>query len=220
MSAYGRKVSKESHNQCLCKCCRHCQVTSPGCWKSNTSKGWMDLLPVEYCSQNNTWMSSKIFHAWFHHSFIPTVCKELSSLGLEPKDVLVIALPTPMKNFISNDGNITTLYLPLNVTPLIQLINQGVRTCGTQALLQEIVTKATDRRWEWCISHRLPEYESCHGADRGVMGWNQGIYAIQVMEKDYAYSITKAGWRDQTEGQEDGDEDVEEGYSMDEQWFQ
>lgn len=38
MSAYGRKVSKESHNQCLCKCCRHCQVTSPRCWKSETSK--------------------------------------------------------------------------------------------------------------------------------------------------------------------------------------
>jgi len=39
------------------------------------------------------------FHAWFHNSFIPTVRKELSSLGLESKAVLAldIALPSPMK---------------------------------------------------------------------------------------------------------------------------
>ena len=36
---------------------------------------WMELLPVEYCGQKRAWISSEIFHAWFHNSFIPTVRK-------------------------------------------------------------------------------------------------------------------------------------------------
>ena len=65
-------------------------------------------------------------------------------------------------------------------------------------LQEEIVTKAIDRRWEWCISHQLPEvseYENCHRANRGVMGWNQGIHAMQVMGEDHAYLRTKGEWR-------------------------
>ena len=65
-------------------------------------------------------------------------------------------------------------------------------------LQEEIVTKAIDRRWEWCISHQLPEvseYENCHRANRGVMGWNQGIHAMQVMGEDHAYLRTKGVWR-------------------------
>ena len=53
------------------------------------------------------------------------------------------------EDFTSNDRNITTVYLPLNVTSLIQLIKQGVRTFGTQVPLQEeIVMKATERKRE------------------------------------------------------------------------
>ena len=80
----------------------------------------MELLPVEYCGQKSAWMSSEIFHAWFHNSFISTVCKELSSLGLEPKAVLVLdncpAHPNE-EDLNSDDGNITALYLPPSVTP-------------------------------------------------------------------------------------------------------
>ena len=50
----------------------------------------MDLLPVEYCGQKNARMSSEIFHALFLNSFIPTLRKELSSLGLELKAVVVL----------------------------------------------------------------------------------------------------------------------------------
>ena len=89
----------------------------------------MELLPVEYCGQKSAWMNSEIFHAWFHNSFIPTVRKELSSLGLEPKAVLVLdncpAHPNEV-DLISDDGSITALYLPPNATSLIQPMDQGV----------------------------------------------------------------------------------------------
>ena len=84
---------------------------------------------MKSCGQKNAWMSFEIFHACFHNSFIPTVCKELSSLGLEPKAVLVLdncpAHPNE-EDLISDDGNIATLYLPPNVTFLIQPMDQGV----------------------------------------------------------------------------------------------
>ena len=74
-------------------------------------------------------MSSDIFHNWFHHSFVSTVRKELSSLGLEPKAVLVLDNCPAHQNeedLVSDDGKITALYLPPNVTSLIQPMDQGV----------------------------------------------------------------------------------------------
>ena len=89
----------------------------------------MDLLPVEYQGQKNAWMSTEIFHKWFHDSFVPTVRRELSSLGLEQKAVLVLdncpAHPNA-EDLVSEDGKITAHYLPPNVTSLIQPMDQGV----------------------------------------------------------------------------------------------
>ena len=109
-----------------------------------------------------------MFHAWFHNSFIP---KELSSLGLEPKAVLVLDNCPSHPNeedLISDDENITALYLPPNVTSLIQPMDRSRGACGTQAPVQEeIVTQAIDRRREWPISYELlevSEYKNCHKA--------------------------------------------------------
>ena len=89
----------------------------------------MDLLPVEYQGQKNAWMSTEIFHTWFHESFVPTVRRELALLGLEQKAVLVLdncpAHPN-VKDLVSDDGKITAHYLPPNVTSLIQPMDQGV----------------------------------------------------------------------------------------------
>ncbi len=43
----------------------------------------MDLLPVQYYSQKNAWMSTDIFLEWFKKSLVPTVQRELGVLGLE-----------------------------------------------------------------------------------------------------------------------------------------
>ena len=88
-----------------------------------------DLLPVEYQGQQNAWMSTEIFHKWFHDSFVPTVRRKLSSLGLEQKAVLVLdncpAHPNA-EDLVSEDGKIIAHYLPPNVTSLIQPMDQGV----------------------------------------------------------------------------------------------
>lgn len=89
----------------------------------------MDLLPVKYCGQKNAWMSSELFHSWFHESFVPIVREKLLSLGLPQEAVLVLdncpAHPNA-EELVSNDGKITAVYLPPNVTSLIQPMDQGV----------------------------------------------------------------------------------------------
>ena len=97
----------------------------PRCFK----KVKMDLLPVQYRGQKNAWMTTEIFQSWFHETFVPTVRKELSALGLEQKAVLVLdncsAHPNA-EDLVSDDGKISALYLPPNVTALIQPMDQGV----------------------------------------------------------------------------------------------
>ena len=79
----------------------------------------MDLLPVEYQGQQNAWMSTEIFHKGFRDSFVPTVHRKLSLLGLEQKAVLVSdncpAYPNA-EDLASEDGKIIAHYLPPNVT--------------------------------------------------------------------------------------------------------
>ena len=189
----------------------------------------MDLLPVEYCGQKYAWMSFEIFHAWFHNSFIPMVRKELSSLGLEQKAVLVLdncpAHPNE-EDLISDDGNITALYLPPNVTSLIQPMDQGVLV-------------ALKRRYKKKLLRRLLiEDENGASLINFLKSVNIKIVTELIAESwgEIKESTLRKSWRkimpiqepkeseDQTEGQEDGDEDEREfirefqelGYSMDE----
>ena len=86
----------------------------------------MDLLPAEY--QTNAWMTCELFHAWFHNSFIPTECREPASLGLEKNVLVLVNCPAHpnAEDLVSDDGKITALFLPPNVTSLIQPMDQGV----------------------------------------------------------------------------------------------
>ena len=86
----------------------------------------MDLLPVKYCGHKSAWMTSEIFHTWFHDSFVPTVREKLALLGLSQKAVLVPDNCPNVEDLTSEDGKITALYLPPNVTSLIQPMDQGV----------------------------------------------------------------------------------------------
>ena len=113
----------------------------PRCFKGLNMK----LLPVVYNGQTNVWMTCDILHAWFHHSFVPTVRDELSKLGLLPKAVLVLdncpAHPEA-EELVSDDGNIFAHFLPPNVTSLIQPMDQGVLV-------------ALKRRYKRKLLHRL-----------------------------------------------------------------
>lgn len=97
----------------------------PRCFKGVN----MDLLPLTYSGQKNAWMTTGLFHEWFHGSFIPQVREKLTALGAEPKALLILdncSAHPEEKKLVSDDGMITAMFLRLNVTSLIQPMDQGV----------------------------------------------------------------------------------------------
>ncbi len=89
----------------------------------------MSSLPVLYYSQKKGWMDTSIFTDWFHKHFVPQVKRYLQSKSILEKAVLVLdnAPSHPAAStLISDDKNIKCLYLPPNVTSLVQPMDQGV----------------------------------------------------------------------------------------------
>ena len=89
----------------------------------------MSTLPVHYYSQKKGWMVRAIFTDWFFKHFVPEVKQYLQSKSLPPKALLLLDnVPShpPISSLISMDGGIKCLFLPPNVTSLIQPMDQGV----------------------------------------------------------------------------------------------
>ena len=87
--------------------------------------------PVIYKTQENGWMNKEIFQEWFYEEFVPAARQNLLNLGksLDSKCVLLLdsrwAFPYA-STLVSDCGNIFACYLPTNVNPLIQPMNQGI----------------------------------------------------------------------------------------------
>ncbi|XP_045499486.1 jerky protein homolog-like [Colias croceus] len=86
-------------------------------------------MPVCYKKQFKNLITSKVFSAWFHNDFVPEVYKFMTKSNLPVRALLVLenTIGYPYEQEIkSSDGNIETIFLPPNSTPLIQPINQNV----------------------------------------------------------------------------------------------
>lgn len=91
-----------------------------------------------HTNQTKGWMTKIIFTDWFcfYKHFVLSVTTFLSKLKLPQKALLVLnncpGHPSTEK-FKSKDGKIFTLFLPPNLTPLLQPIDQNViqttKTC-------------------------------------------------------------------------------------------
>ena len=133
-SADGRKKSKDRVTLNVCsnisgnvKLPIHLigKAQRPRCFKGTR----MELLPVKYSGQSNAWMTSKVFHEWFHQDFIPHIRKSLVALGEQPKAILLLdncSAHPQEADLVSEDGQIFAHFLPANVTSLIQPMDQGV----------------------------------------------------------------------------------------------
>ena len=86
-------------------------------------------LPVWYDAQGNAWMTAVCFSDWFHHYFVPCVKANLQKEGLPLDSKVVLLLDNcrahPPASELVN-GNIFVVYLPPNVTSIIQPMDQGV----------------------------------------------------------------------------------------------
>lgn len=84
-------------------------------------------LPVLYKNQKSAWMDSKIFKEWFFDSFVPQVEKYLAENNLPRKALMLMDnCPAHPDTEEMVSGEIKTMFLPPNVTPLLQPMDQGV----------------------------------------------------------------------------------------------
>ncbi|GFT02822.1 jerky protein homolog [Nephila pilipes] len=96
--------------------------------KPRALKGILNL-PVHYDAQSNALMTAELFKDWFYHHFVPEVKENFKKHGM-PEDSKALLLldncTAHPRTYDLVSGNIFVDYLPPNVTPLIQPMNQGV----------------------------------------------------------------------------------------------
>ncbi|XP_029048965.1 jerky protein homolog-like [Osmia bicornis bicornis] len=85
------------------------------------------LLPVNYTNHPNAVMNAAIFETWFKDNFVPNVSNFLRSKGLSEKAILLFddTKLHSSTNPLIIDG-IKAVFLPANVTSLVQPLDQGI----------------------------------------------------------------------------------------------
>ncbi|XP_036344810.1 jerky protein homolog-like [Rhagoletis pomonella] len=84
--------------------------------------------PLHYNFSKNAWMTSRIFHDWFHKIFIHEVIRFSQENNLPPKAILLIdncSAHAPIEKLQSDDGNIIAFFFPPNVTATLQPMDQN-----------------------------------------------------------------------------------------------
>lgn len=84
-------------------------------------------LPVDYKAQNKGWMTKSVFIEWFEQLFIPSVKSFLKKQNL-PQKALLILDNCPGHPYVEdlNKSFIRVMFLPPNVTPILQPMDQNV----------------------------------------------------------------------------------------------
>ena len=86
-------------------------------------------FPVHYDATQSAWMTAALFSWWFHHCFVPEVKQHLRDQGMPEDSKVILILDNcrahpPAQELVS--GNIFAVFLPPNVTSLIQPMDQGI----------------------------------------------------------------------------------------------
>lgn len=152
-SAPGRKISKERITFLTCTNgtgTHKLQLLVIGKSKNpRCFKGFKN--PINYANSKTAWMTASIFKNWFEKNFVPEVKKFQRDNNLPPKALLLLdnaPCHPPASELVSNDGSICTIYMPPNVTALIQPMDQNAirltKLKYRNLLLQHIVGTSSD----------------------------------------------------------------------------
>ncbi|CAH1378744.1 unnamed protein product [Tenebrio molitor] len=117
------------------------KARNPRCFKNYT-------LPVDYDYSKSAWMTAAIFSNWFHNSFVPQVRRFLEQRKLPAKAILILDnVPShpPVEDLKTNDGNIVTIYMPPNVTPMCQNVIQLTKLFYRSNLLSLVVSRNSNQ---------------------------------------------------------------------------
>lgn len=106
-------------------------------------------LPVHYRASKTAWMNEKLFKEWFHCEFVPSVKKHLQSLKMPLKALLLLDnAPSHPSEEELRDGDIVAVFLPPNVTALIQPMDQGVIESVKRRYRRKLLTSLIEKDGE------------------------------------------------------------------------
>ena len=103
-------------------------------------------LPASYYANKSAWVNQPFFVDWYDKVFVPQARKNCESVGLPSDCIIILTLDNcfthpPAATFIC--GNIRVLYLPPNVTSILQPMDQGIirslKCKYRQIILQRII---------------------------------------------------------------------------------
>lgn len=103
-----------------------------------------NTLPVYWKANKNAWVTASLFKEWFLNCFVPSVENYLKWKNLDFK-VLLLLDNSPSHPKDLNHPNVKVIFLPPNITSLIQPLDQGIistfKTHYFKKLLQWILEK-------------------------------------------------------------------------------
>ncbi|XP_066152268.1 jerky protein homolog-like [Euwallacea fornicatus] len=131
-------------------------------------------IPVDYDYSKTAWMTSSIFLKWFHQRFVPEVKNFLKNQQLPIKALLLLDnAPShpPEQQLRSEDGSIFVMYIPPNVSPLIQPMDQNIirltKLYYQKLLLSSVLSKNPEN-----ISEALKQVTLREAVLNLHMAWN------------------------------------------------
>ncbi|XP_046803799.1 jerky protein homolog-like [Lucilia cuprina] len=131
-SGPGRKISKERITFLVCSNASGSKKIKPLLiGKSRSTRAFRNkTLPVDYTHSKNAWMTCTLFKTWFFNNFVPQVEEFLAQNNLPLNAILLLDnAPShpPAEELVkqTHSGKIWAHYMPPNVTPLIQPMDQN-----------------------------------------------------------------------------------------------
>lgn len=108
-------------------------------------------LPVYYRNQKSAWMDCNLFKSWFFDEFVPSVEKDLKLKKLPIRSLLLLdnAPSHPSEEDLVK-GDIKAIFLPPNVTSLIQPMDQGVIEWLKRRYRRKYISSILEKSEEGC----------------------------------------------------------------------
>ncbi|XP_066259645.1 jerky protein homolog-like [Euwallacea similis] len=148
-TASGLKISKQRLTFMGCVNASGCHKLKPlVIGKSKNPRCFKNFInPVVYKSNKNAWMTGDLFKTWYFQHFVPEVRCFLRAQKLPQKAILLLDnAPShpPATELTTEDGMIFVKFLPPNVTPLLQPMDQNIlrltKVYYRKSLLSSIVS--------------------------------------------------------------------------------
>ncbi|GFW08788.1 jerky protein homolog-like [Trichonephila clavipes] len=120
-------------------------------------------------AQKSAWINSALFSEWFSKNFIPNVKKLREREGKAGKVLLIFdnaPYHSPVEILNAIDDDFSLMYLPPNVTALLQPMSQGIieklkRICRKQVLRRLLLTE-NDEESVAAFSEKLNMKDACY----------------------------------------------------------